>query len=101
MSEGGRMNARKRLHREGIAKNMSEGRNLVTARQCATSVMIGIRADISGREGAAMCEECNETTQSVAAAPHHKVASCPNGFNLNDRTTLFPEILLGETVSVG
>ena len=65
--EGG-MSVRKRLHRGGIAKNMSEG-DLVTGGVAGappqTAVMIGIRADISEREGEVMCEECGETTQSV------------------------------------
>ena len=65
------MNVRKRLHRGGIAKNMSEG-DLVTD-------VAGRRATAdrsydwnSGRhfgegrtDGEVMCEECSETTQSV------------------------------------
>ena len=62
---------RKRLHRGGIAKNMSEGdlvtdaADFVAGSPPQTAVMIGIRADISERDGEVMCEECGETTQSV------------------------------------
>ena len=77
MPPGG-MSVRKRLHRGGIAKNMSEG-DLVTDAVAGappqTAVMIGIRADISERDGEVMCEECGETTQSVVTPVGGKFSS--------------------------
>ena len=67
MSEGGRMKARKRLHREGIAKNMSERvRNLVMER-LGYGRNSGRYFRMGGEGGPCyvMCEECDETTQSM------------------------------------